>query len=688
MLLLILFFPILSFSEKCTFSMSCEDNLDQKTCLKKTKTDSEQIFEIKLNPIHNQNKYYCNIYDSLINTYEQEIEIQPYSNYFLSTFPGGTCKNHSDCLYGICINNTCVDSLKKTECFINENCPLNQACINHTCSDLLGENKKCNFSTDCEFNLYCNKKSKKCQKLFSFEDGADITDEFIENERPELLCKNGGYYINESNNYICASLLNVNNECYNDCEYIIKGKKNKTIHIPEKCLCGFNKYRSKHCVLGNGEEIYKEFLKEKKKFINNKTLTSFCHTTERFNDDICIELQINRKVSFRKYVQKYNNLKILSLEHHRLQNSDECVKNLVFNYNTLPIIPDQMSCPIVKCNDTLDYCAYGYNPFNEEGNELKLELNDKKCKKDEKCYLNSFDERYFINNLFDNNEIFGTCRKTKNENSKMLRYPGEKCDKDLYPCINGIECVKGKCKGKKKNEDCVDFIDCEVGLFCNSTNMKCENQKDEGEYCKDSWECKNYLGCYKNNCIKYGSLKSNMKNTVEESLFSNDEEKRYYLCEYGKLDSTKTYCVTTDYDSDWFFNYGKVLYDNKFIECKKDEYCYYTEGVGNFSLKCSCGYNEKGKGYCPIPININKYDWKKRIRILGEMTNNKCHSLNRFHCYLSDTYENYVISRNIALKTTDAHLFVNSPQCVFDMFGSGKELKWKWVLGILAFIIF
>jgi len=58
--------------------------------------------------------------------------------------------------------------------------------------------------------------------LFSFEDGADITDEFIENERPELLCKNGGYYINESNNYICASLLNVNNECYNDCEYIIK----------------------------------------------------------------------------------------------------------------------------------------------------------------------------------------------------------------------------------------------------------------------------------------------------------------------------------------------------------------------------------------------------------------------------------------------------------------------------------
>ena len=32
----------------------------------------------------------------------------------------------------------------------------------------------------------------------------------------------------------------------------------------------------------------------------------------------------------------------------------------------------------------------------------------------------------------------------------MLRYPGEKCDKDLYPCINGIECVKGKCKGKKK----------------------------------------------------------------------------------------------------------------------------------------------------------------------------------------------------------------------------------------------
>ena len=49
--------------------------------------------------------------------------------------------------------------------------------------------------------------------------------------------------------------------------------------------------------------------------------------------------------------------------------------------------------------------------------------------------------------------------------------------------------------------------------FCNKTSKVCEIQKNEGEFCEDSWECKNYLGCYKNSCIKYGSLKANMKNT-------------------------------------------------------------------------------------------------------------------------------------------------------------------------------
>ena len=55
-------------------------------------------------------------------------------------------------------------------------------------------------------------------------------------------------------------------------------------------MCGYNKYRSKFCVLGNGEKIYKEHLENKKKFMKNKSYTKYCHTLERDFDEICLEL--------------------------------------------------------------------------------------------------------------------------------------------------------------------------------------------------------------------------------------------------------------------------------------------------------------------------------------------------------------------------------------------------------------
>ena len=91
-----------------------------------------------------------------------------------------------------------------------------------------------------------------------------------------------------------------------------------------------NKERSKHCILGNGEPDYITFLNMRKEFVHNKEYTKYCHTTERNNEDICVELKkINRTVSFRKYAQQYNNAKILALEHHRLINSDSCVKEVM-----------------------------------------------------------------------------------------------------------------------------------------------------------------------------------------------------------------------------------------------------------------------------------------------------------------------------------------------------------------------
>ena len=679
MKLLFFFFPILISNEICKFSMTCENKIDE-TCLLKKKTEADNIYNIIIYPLKHNKEKYCNIYDSLFNLYEEDIKEEQYIQ-FLPKFPGGKCTRDLECLFGFCKDFTCINSINNIDCTINENCPLNQTCINYKCSQLRKLNEKCNFSTDCEFNLYCNKKNKTCKKTFSFKDGSDITDEFIENEQPELLCESGGYYINNENKYICATLINVNNLCYDDCEYIIK-HTNEIIHIPENCLCGFNKYRSKHCVLGNGDNKFKEYLKLKKKFISNTNYTSLCHTTERFSNDICVELQTKRSVLYREEFQNYNNHKILALEHHRLQNSDECIKEEVFNYNTLPVIPDSMSCPKIKCNEKINNCSYGFNPFNENGDNITLLFNEKKCNKNEKCIINSNNERFFINYIFSNKNISGSCIKKMGDSNSYSRYLGEECDEKKNQCINNSECKNKKCVRFIKDNKCKKNEDCIVGLFCNVTSEKCEKQKNEGEFCKDSWECKNYLGCYKNSCIKYGSLKANMRNTEEESLFSGDEEKRFYLCEYGKLDQTNTFCTITDYDSYWIFQNNKTVKDG-FVECENGELCHYVEGKGNFTLNCECGFNEEGKGYCPIPININKHEWKRRMNLLSELTNNKCHTLNRFKCYSYDNNNIYEQYNLINAKTTNAHLLYNSPKCIQNMYGTGFLLKVN-----LVFILF
>ena len=78
-----------------------------------------------------------------------------------------------------------------------------------------------------------------------------------------------------------------------------------------------------------------------------------------------------------------------------------------------------------------------------------------------------------------------------------------------------------------------------------------------------------------------------------------------------------------------------------FVECKRGENCYYTDGTAYFKSHCDCGYNAEGKAYCPLPNKYNEEDWFERVKTQAEQTNNKCHSLNRFNCYLTHTLENY-----------------------------------------------
>ena len=63
------------------------------------------------------------------------------------------------------------------------------------------------------------------------------------------------------------------------------------------------------------------------------------------------------------------------------------------------------------------------------------------------------------------------------------------------------------------------------------------------------------------------------------------------------------------------------------------------------------------------------------MNLLSELTNNKCHTLNRFKCYSYDNNNIYEQYNLINAKTTNAHLLYNSPKCIQNMYGTGFLLK-------------
>jgi hypothetical protein len=669
--------------EICKYSIYCDNTINY--CLQKTKTESPEIYNIALNSCPLPLENICNVYDSLLLKCETTNKCLPEEKN-IPSYPGGTCITDSDCLYGKCMNSTCKDSDKDKICYIHENCPIGTACIQKQCKPYNQLGEPCSSSEECEFDLLCHQ--GKCIEAYSYDDGYKIDVFGHETERFENYCKNGGgYLIPNENSYICATLYNVNNVCREDCSYYINSKSNgTTMNFEDKCLCGYNRERSKHCILGNGEEKYKEFLSMRKEFIRNKEYTQYCHTTERKHDDICVELKkVNRTVSFRRYVQQYTNAKVIALEHHRLQNADSCVKNVMFNYNNEPIIPDIQQCPKVYCDYQQEECLKGFNSFSEKGDNISISLNDRVCNDNELCYinnaLNSFEPIFYYQN------INGKCHQLNTTNNDYYnRYPGEDCDNDNQCISTNSTCYEGKCTGQKETEYCVDSSNCIKGLYCSQSTHQCVPQKKYREKCEYTYECLNYYGCYNGVCEKYGSLK--IEASLNEPYIKGDMDvnDKSLFCELGQTDLNGTMCALIDYANETKL---RANADNDyFVECSKGEKCFYYDGKNYYSQECGCGYNNKGIGYCPLPNNYKRNEWVNRVKILAELTANNCHTKSRFHCYLNNNWSKYKEIRSAIAKTTEAHLFHNAISCAYNIFSNCVLIKVNYILiGIVLLFI-
>ena len=677
-------------SEICSYSISCNQEKYQPYCATKKRTESHNIYEIKVKKC---SSLPCDIYNTLLGEEEKNISCTDNSNnlkYKNPSYSGGVCENDINCLNGVCISGRCVDSLLNENCYNHENCPLNSACINGKCKNYLANGNTCSNSYECQFDSFCNLKTKTCQNLFSIDDGEDITGLIPEGERMENLCKSGGYITEKFENGTiskkCETLTNINYNCKDLCTY---NKSNGEIFTSEeKCMCGYNKYRSKFCVLGNGEPLYKEHFQSKKKFLQNKEYTEFCHTLERDYDEICNELiNTDLSVPFRKYVKEYNNKKVLALQHHRLQESDECIKEVLFNYDTKEIFSLKQSCPKFSCNYDQENCFNGINPLNEDGKGITINLNSNSCHEKEYCSLPGENEIINASLIMENSKIEGQCKIFWSDMDEK-RYPGEDCNFNSDCLLKNSTCTNGKCSGAGLDENCTNTSECSAGLYCNKDVNKCKRQKGEGETCSEGWDCVNYLGCFKGRCIKFGTLKKGIKITKELAPFPGNE-KRNYLCLTGELDENGNFCVENDYDDNWLKSSSKNIDDEGYIKCNYGEKCLYTNGKNKFEKDCECGYNSMGQGYCPLPSSRNLEAWTEKMKFLGNSANNGCHSLSRFHCYLKNDYVFHSELRRHDAKTLQAHLFYKSIECAYKIFAIQQYINYSfYFVGLLFMILF
>ena len=680
-------------TETCTFSISCAEK-DSKYCATKKRTESNSIFEIKVKSCPDMS---CNIYDTLLGDTEKNTSCeQPEEDlrFKYPSYPGGVCVENKNCITGTCNGKNCVDLSLYDECFNHENCPINSACINRLCQSYINEGSHCDDSYQCHFDSFCNNKTKKCQRLFSFEDGEDITDLVPSNQRTENLCKNGGFIIEKDSNGTlikkCETLTNIDNNCNDVCRYK-RASSSEIFTSEEKCMCGYNKYRSKFCVLGNGEKIYKEYLEYKKNFIQNKNLTKLCHTLERDFDDICLNtVNIYKSLAFRKYLQEYNNKKILALQHHRLQESEECIKEVLFNYDNKDLFHISQKCPVFSCQTKKENCLYGINPQSEKGEGITIQLNPNSCHEKEYCSLPN--EQNLINTslIMERKYLEGQC-KIFQENINIKRYPGEDCIFNVDCLFDDSICQSGKCTGVPPGGNCSETSQCLVGYYCNKIIGKCEVQREEGQKCLEAWDCKNYLGCFKGNCIKLGILKKGIKVTPDIAPFPGND-KRHLLCYTGELDQADgvsgNYCVENDYDESWLTKFKIKLIEDKYVKCVYNTKCYYINGKNKFEKMCECGYNSAGQGYCPVPSARNSDAWKEKMKFIQSYADNNCHSLSRFNCYLVNNYEFYVEKRQHEVKTTEAHLFYKSVDCAHKIFAEQKYIKYSFYFIGLLFALF
>jgi len=167
--------------------------------------------------------------------------------------------------------------------------------------------------------------------------------------------------------------------------------------------------------------------------------------------------------------------------------------------------------------------------------------------------------------------------------------PGESCA-EADDCITGV-CDFGICRGNEAGAQCFQDPDCDMGLFCNTKERKCENYRQIGETCDIlNHKCVNWAACFNNKCVELLSLPVGEAITGENISGSNPA-----LCSALTLfRNSKNELVCAE---------GYKL-SGPIERHSVNDTCKYTlnaeDGVKIVEFEPQCGLSKSGAFYCPL----------------------------------------------------------------------------------------
>jgi len=597
---LLLLSLIISFikSEICpTFSCGV---LSDKLCVQRTTNETVLPANYLLQSCGNKNEQ-CPFYNLDSNT---TLTCESKIPGLIKLYPGGECKNNSDCMLNRCEQGVCAGTLDGEPCKESKECNYGFACYKNAnstetrCQPQKLEKQPCESDLECQNNHGCY--NKTCTRYFSLPNGHPVE------TTPAVylsFCQSGFEYNNE-----CASLSlkNKQTECdeNNQCTYT--NYDGKEYILPNNCLCGYNRLGKKYCKLGSGSQENSDFILSIENLLKD---TTKCNTVERkITQNFCNYYRRFPTKDFLTSNQKLINSKIMSEDYHSLINVDKCVIDVAFPYY-VPDVPPQptpnitvTTCAKYVCKNSEKSCAYSHSEKvmptpNETLYNINVTLSDI-CQKTEFCDIGGSPNVVFYQGV----DVNATC-KARPTPTGSIRFPGEVCDNNnncykpdssKYPNETLVgTCDKGLCKGYKEGETCFETSWCNVGYFCDSKTLKCKSQKRENEECSLTTECRNSLLCWEGKCQNV--LYSLPANTLITGL--GDYNPIYY-CKSGMATNGKCdYMNTTDL----------VNNQTNLVECLPGQKCNYVTINGATTKDCECGYNELGKSFCPRGHNISKY---------------------------------------------------------------------------------